>query len=179
MQVLAQEWERKLSFQAQRAYLDIADVYWLAHDFMGALLEAEGHHTEEELARTLTTFKHDFLTIEPSLAMRWKTFFEELSASQYGGRAPSPEDIHILFVHCRSLIEDTLHVATEPVDEFTKRLQAVRVLLTNKEYLAAEAQYRVLANEYEQLPEEGKHAHYARFHAVYEAILAARNAQRA
>lgn len=179
MRAIVDEWERKLSFQAQRAYLDVSDVYWVAHDFLNAILAAEGHRTEEELGQALKTFKHDFLSIAPDLAHRWQTFFNELSHAQYGGVKSDPEHVHVLFVQCQALITDTMQVAIEPVDEFTRHIQIVRILVQNGEIPKAEEQYRALVQEYELLPDERKHLHYERFKDVYQAILVARNELRA
>lgn len=179
MRAIVNEWERKLSFQAQRAYLDVSDVYWLAHDFIVAVLAAEGHKTEEELGHALATFKHDFLSIAPDLAERWKAFFDELSHAQYGGVKPDPETVHQLFVHCEALVTETMQAVIEPLDEFTQHVQAVRVLVQNGEIEKAEERYGALVTEYDRLPEDRKVLHYARFHGLYESILAARNASRA
>lgn len=179
MQLLSKDWERKLKFQAQRAYLDVSDVYWLAHDFLAALLAAEGHRTEEELSHALAVFKHDFLTISPDITNQWQAFFMELSGTQYSGTKPDPEVVHHLFVESQALIQATLLIAIEPVDDFTRHIQAVRVLVQNEEVQKAEEQYQHLMHEYEKLPEEQKRMHYDRFRGIYQAILVARNAQRA
>jgi hypothetical protein len=178
MQALAKEWERKLGFQTQKAYLDVSDVYWLAHDFLNALFAAEGHRTEEELGQAIRSFKHDFLSITPDISRRWSGFFDELSAAQYGGKKPDPEHVHVLFVHCRQLIDDTIHASIEPIDTFTHHVQAVRALLQNGEIPKAEEKYRDLMHEYETLTDERKTLHYERFHDLYMALVAARNASR-
>jgi len=179
MRAIVNEWERKVSFQAQRAYMDVSDVYWLAHDFLGAVLAAEGHRTEEELGHALKTFKHDFLSIAPDLADKWQAFFDDLSQSQYGGVKPDPEYVHQLFVRCEGLITETMQVAIEPLDEFTHHIQAVKILVQNGEVEKAEERYHALVSEYDKLSDDRKQLHYNRFNELYQSILAARNAQRA
>lgn len=177
MLALQHEFERKLSYHRQKAYHDAADIYWLAHDFLSALLQrGQNHHTEEELGKLLAELKHDFISLPNELVESWHVFLNQLAYAQYGGYGTQPEHVQILLDQCAMLIEETLRELVSVPDEVTKELQTLKVFVQNGELDRAEEHYRAIIGKYEKLPDEKKQAHYPRIEHAYKTIAAARNA---
>jgi hypothetical protein len=174
MQTLHADYTRKLQYHQQKAYVDVEELYWLAHDFLAALLNTDKHHTEEELAQKLGAFSHEYITIPQELVRAWHTFLTALSHAQYAGGAMEPNRAQQLRAECARLIQETLAHATHPPDGFTKQVATLRLYIQQNELVKAEELYRRLISEYERLPDEHKHLHYRRFTDAYNAILAAR-----
>ncbi len=177
MLALQHEFDRKITYHRQKAYHDPAEIYWLAHEFLTAILQrAERHHTEEELGAMLTQLKHDFISLPPELIEAWRIFLGQLAYAQYGGYTTETRHVQLLLDQCALLIEETLREVVTAPDELTKQLQALKVLVHNGELGRAEHQYRTIIQAYERLPDERKQAHYHRVASAFQTISAARSA---
>jgi hypothetical protein len=177
MLALQHEFQRKLSYHRQKAYHDPADIYWLAHDFLSALLQrSDNHHTEEELGKLLAELKHDFIALPQELVEGWHIFLSQLAYAQYGGYGLAPQHVQVLLDQCAMLIDETLQEIVTLPDDVTKELQTLRLFVQHGELDRAEEHYRAIIAKYEKLPDEKKQMHYPRITRAYATIAAARSA---
>jgi len=180
MVALKNEFNRKIDYHRQKAYHDPAEIYWIAHEFLTAILKrGERHHTEEELGSLLKDLKHDFITLPVELIDAWQVFLAQLAYAQYGGYSTEPRHVQLLLEQCALLIEETLREVIIAPDELTKQLQALKVLVQNGEVARAEHAYRTIIKAYERLPNDRKQGHYHRVASAFNTISASRNTPQA
>ena len=176
MAELHNQFAKKTQYYAQKGFLELKDVYWLMHEFFNAFLHKDHHFTEEEILAELKDFKHEFIVLAQDTLTKWNGFFQTLSRLQYAGHEPSQDDLRGLVRTFSNLVDETIGREAAPADEFTRHVQATRLLVVNNERAKAEESYKRLMQEYDTFSAEKKRLHYAELEKLYQAIAALRSA---
>lgn len=163
---------KKTQYHRQKAFLELKDIHWLVHEFFTTFLGKQQHFTEEELMKELTSFTHDFITLNKQIVQQWHTFLDQLSLLQYGGGEQNQESLHKLLFTFSTLVDETIGKEYAPPDEFTKHVQAAQLYLKHNELAKAEETYKILTKVYEELSLDNKQKHYEQLEHLYKAIVA-------
>jgi hypothetical protein len=175
MRALHAQFLKKTQYHRQKAYLELKDIYWLVQEFFATFLDKNHHFTEEELIKELQEFKHEFIALPVEVIERWRTFFDALSKSQYGGGEPSQDQLKKLLEEFMGRVEETVGKDYSPSDGFARAVQQAQLLLSHNQPDKAEELYHKLMHEYERYAPEEKRTHFEQLNRLYQAIADVRS----